>query len=117
MSYQEAMEADGAEVLAYQTFGDYQGTWIAKVKYGGVVGWVSGSYGSCSACDAFESEFGCSYEDEPDYKDRLALFGRSYLQHMMTAEEAIKDAEKDIIDEWDEEDAERRISFIKENSK
>jgi hypothetical protein len=36
---------------------------------------------------------------------------------MMTAEEAIKDAKTDSINMWDEEDGERRIAFIKENSK
>lgn len=114
MSYQEAMEADGAEVLAYKEFGSWGGTWLAKVKYGGVVGWVTGSYGSCPGCDAFEAEFGCSYQDKPDYKERLALFGRSYLQHMMTPEEAIKDAEKDILEGWDHHEAKARIAFVKE---
>jgi len=117
MSYQEAMEADGAEVLAYQTFGDYQGTWLAKVKYGGVVGWVTGEYGSCPGCDAFEAEFRYSYEDEPNIKERMALFGRSYLQHMKTPEEVIKDAEKDIRENWDYYEARKRIAFVKEHSK
>ena len=117
MSYQEAMEADGAKVLAYQTFGDYQGTWLAKVEYGGVLGWVSGAYGSCSGCDAFEAEFGYSYEDEPDLKERMALFGRSYLQHMMTPEEAIKEAGKSIRDGWEYDEPQSQIDFIKDHSK
>ena len=33
MSYQEALEAVGARVIAFQEFGDWQGTWIALVEY------------------------------------------------------------------------------------
>src|SRR5574340_1404036 len=94
MSYQEAMEAAGAEVVAFEQFGSYQGAWRAKVRYKGETGWVQGSYGSCSGCDAFEAEFGW-YEDACDehhrhqtdcaacqeaaasYRQRLAEFGRT----------------------------------------
>ena len=60
MSYQEALEAAGATVHAFEFFGSYQGDWWAKVTYNGETGWVHGSYGSCSGCDAFEAEFGFS---------------------------------------------------------
>ena len=55
--YCEAMEAAGAEVLAYEEFGSYQGDWWAKVGYQGREYWVHGTFGSCSGCDAFQSEF------------------------------------------------------------
>lgn len=60
MSYEEALQAAGAEVLEFEQFGSYQGDWWAKVRYKDELGWVQGSYGSCSGCDAFESEFGCA---------------------------------------------------------
>jgi len=57
MGYRTAMEAAGATVLAYESFGSYQGDWFALVVYGGKTFWVHGSYGSCSGCDAFCAEF------------------------------------------------------------
>lgn len=35
MSYQEALEAAGAQVELFTEFGSYQGTWIARVNYQG----------------------------------------------------------------------------------
>lgn len=58
MSYKKCLELAGAEVIVFQYFGSYQGDWWAKVRYNGQMGWVNGSFGSCSACDAFEFEFG-----------------------------------------------------------
>lgn len=83
MSYESALEAAGAKVLAFETFGDYQGTWVAKVEYNGEVGYVEGSYGSCSGCDAFEGEFGyCDPSPEA-----LAAFGKAYLDGVFSAEQ------------------------------
>ena len=97
MSYIEALEAAGATVLATQSFGSWQGEWLALVEYKGVRGFVAGSYGSCSGCDAFEAEFGYRYEgcsehtyqpqtdceecksEAETYEKRLADFGRSYM--------------------------------------
>ena len=101
MSYQEALEAAGATVLAYAKFGSYQGDWLARLPNG----YVSGSYGSCSGCDAFEGEFGywrgqCNeheydFEDhadceacaarKADYSKRLTAFGQSYLDYLTDA--------------------------------
>src|SRR6185312_7049306 len=100
--YQEAMEAAGAVVHAYEEFGDYQGSWYAKVTYQGETGWVEGAYGSCSGCDAFEAEFGYSYEpEENDYQDRLKLFGESYLTVVMPHEQMVERFERLIgEDSW-----------------
>jgi hypothetical protein len=57
MSYEMTLEKAGAKVFAYKTFGDYQGTWLAFVKYNGNKGIIEGSYGSCSGCDSFQAEF------------------------------------------------------------
>jgi hypothetical protein len=79
LSYESALEAAGAVVHELKHFGDYQGTWYAYVTYNGETGWVSGAYGSCSGCDAFEGEFGWKDDEKPDYQQRLADFGKSYL--------------------------------------
>src|SRR5574340_992130 len=117
MSYQEAMEAAGAEVVAFEQFGSYQGDWWAKVRYKGETGWVQGSYGSCSGCDAFEAEFGW-YEDACDehhrhqtdcdacqeaaasYRQRLAEFGRSYLDDLLLTQGRAEEEAARYI-EWD----------------
>lgn len=77
--YNSALEAAGAIVHAYEHFGDWQGSWYAYVTYKGQTGFTGGSYGSCSGCDAFEGEFGYDAEDSDDYEERLADFGRGYL--------------------------------------
>jgi len=136
MSYKMAMERAGAEILAFQSFGSYQGDWLAKVKYEGRTYWVHGNYGSCSGCDAFQAEFGyddrehCAehcYEQSTDhsdceackqalksYYDRLSSFGKCYLvRGEMTQEEAEKYASKHL--EWDA-DAQEMLDFLKANA-
>jgi len=46
MSYQIALEAAGAKILAFKEFGSYQGDWWAKVTYKNEMGWIKGCYGS-----------------------------------------------------------------------
>jgi hypothetical protein len=112
MSYEEALKAAGADIIAFENFGSYQGEWWAKVKYKGEVGWINGSFGSCSSCDAFEAEFGWHDEDKPDYQERLISFGSTYLDGLMTQEQAEKSASAYI--EWDS-DAEDMIEFLTQN--
>lgn len=128
--YVNALRAAGAEVLDYETFGDYQGTWLARVRVGGEVGYIEGSYGSCSGCDAFEAEFGW-HDDSCDehaawppredcakcqsrrttYQERLAAFGRGYLEDgLLTPERAIETHEKDS--EWDL-DADKVVAWVR----
>ena len=132
MSYTEALKAAGAEVLAEQYFGSYQGDWYALVNYNGSKQWVHGNYGSCSGCDAFRAEFdygddnGCEehrydrVEDcadckarSADYQRRLATFGKSYLDNTMTQAEAEKAAAEHL--EWDSE-AQEMLDFLKANA-
>ena len=103
MSYNEALEAAGAKVLEFATFGSWQGEWVALVEYKGEVGWVQGSFGSCSHCDSFEAEFGWHDEEEDDYQERLASFGESYLDGLMTIELTAKYF--DQAAEWDTDSA------------
>lgn len=134
--YTKAMEAAGAVILASEAFGSYQGDWWAKVTYEGRTYWVHGSYGSCSGCDAYQSEFDYNgpqcdehkYEEgSPEqlaceacklaavaYQEKLADFGRSYLVGgEMTQEEAEKSAAQNI--EWDS-DAPAMLEFLKSNA-
>lgn len=113
MSYQKCIELAGAEILKFKYFGSYQGDWWAKVKYEGQIGWVHGSYGSCSGCDAFEAEFGWNdNEDDKEVKIRMVKFGEQYLDSIMDQEEAEKEASIHI--EWDM-DAKKMLKFIQDN--
>lgn len=109
MSYEEALEAAGAKIIAFEAFGSYQGEWIAKV---GEDKYVTGSYGSCSGCDAFEAEFDWDDEEKDDYKERLAAFGKSYLDSYSTKEELLKLFKEQA--EWDS-DAESIIIWLERN--
>lgn len=128
MSYQEALEAAGAEVLEFEEFGSYQGDWWAKVRYKNELGWVQGSYGSCTGCDSFQAEFGWAdanceehmYDHKEDcqaceeaqqkYNERLADFGRGYLDGLLTQEKAEEEAARNI--EWDS-DAQAMLDWMK----
>lgn len=132
MSYQDALEAAGAKVLQFQEFGSYQGEWYALVEFNGETGWINGSYGSCSGCDAFEAEFG--YKDEycaehrwdyqrpacaecdkakADQAAKLADFGKVYLGTILTQAQAETEAARHI--EWDS-DAREMLAYIKSNA-
>lgn len=121
--YSGALQAAGAVVLEFRAFGSYQGDWYALVDYKGERGWIRGCYGSCSHCDAFESEFGWSSDDGCDehpysshsdcadckakadeYQTRLASFGRSYCDGLQSADTIC--AELDERGEWDSESEE-----------
>ena len=132
--YKKCLEMAGVDVLAFESFGSYQGDWWAKVFDGDKTGWIHGYFGSCSGCDAFEAEFGdvpshyhggeyISYYDMlergayncPHCRElvsRMTRFGEEYLDGMMTQEEAEATASEHIS--WDL-DAKDMLDFIKEN--
>lgn len=140
MGYSEAMEAAGAKVELYEQFGSYQGDWWARVEYEGRRGWVTGSYGSCSGCDSFQAEFDdygedgkCAthrwmYDEElaaktsagclecqqakEFYDQRLAAFGKSYLDPLLTQEEAEERARTHAS--WSAEDKEM-LDYLQKN--
>ena len=100
MSYEQALEAAGARVLAFQEFGDWQGSWVALVECQGQRGWVQGAFGSCDHCDSFEAEF--SWDSDfacEDVQERLAQFGRGYLDDLLTAEQVLR--QYDAAADWD----------------
>lgn len=111
MGYQQALEATGATIVEFQEFGSYQGNWIAILSDGR---FVSGAYGSCSGCDAFQAEFdfydqpseengkyyrnGWAFPDQEitkdeyerlisEYKQKLCTFGQTYMNDAETYEE------------------------------
>jgi hypothetical protein len=79
MSYECALTAAGCNVVEFHCFGSYQGDWYAMIEIDGQKGVVTGCYGSCSYCDAFEGEFGWNDSEKQDYQERLADFGKTYL--------------------------------------
>lgn len=132
--YKDALEAAGAAVLAYESFGSYQGDWWAKVRYNDSTFWVHGCFGSCSVCDAFEGEFGwhgerqTCYDHEYDlpgfpcmacedkqesYRKRLVEFGKSYLDDPFTHAQALAKASENL--EWDM-DASTMVKFLNDNA-
>lgn len=124
MGYMEALTAAGAEVLVFKEFGDWQGTWLAKVRYNGVVGWATDYFGSCPVCDNFlqaEEYARWDYivpeewtkELSEKYNEWLASFGRRYLDRGLYTQEEIK-AKVASDDEWDLEAAEM-IKFVEQN--
>lgn len=134
MGYREAMKAAGAVVHAMEHFGSYQGDWFALVTYNGETGWVHGSFGSCTHCDAFQAEMdydseerGCeehTYDyDESchdclihavNYRAKLASFGKSYLDDLLTVGQ-IKDQLKDRFS-WDWE-SEKAYNWVRAEQK
>jgi hypothetical protein len=139
MGYREALEAAGAKVTAYESFGSWQGDWLARVTYEGRDGIIAGSYGSCSYCDAFDAEFGLSYDEWCEDHDgepavascegcvraaraavtknmRLVRFGRSYLDSIMTPDELARYVARITEEaEWDT-DAPAILTWLRENA-
>ena len=78
MSYRDSLEAAGARVIAFEHFGDWQGSWVALVELPtGERGWVQGAFGSCDYCDAFQAQFDWDSDFAcEDVQQRLAQFGR-----------------------------------------
>lgn len=114
MSYSEALSAAGCEVLEYVEFGSYQGEWFALIRKDGEIGVCEGSYGSCSYCDAFESEFGDVDENSDDYEKRLAEFGETYLP-ANTILEMIEKVNKDIVrNSWYADEYEELLTQLKQ---
>lgn len=61
--YREMLEAEEIEILAWETFGSYQGDYAVVVKRNDLLGFIVIGYGSCSGCDALE---GCDTQEEYD---------------------------------------------------
>ena len=102
MSYEQSLVAAGARVIAFEQFGDWQGSWLALVEYQGQRGWVQGSYGSCDVCDAFQAEFDWDSDFAcEDVQQQLSQFGRGYLDDLQTTEQVLRRYDEDAS--WDSE--------------
>lgn len=112
MGYQEALQAAGAVVIDFRSFGDWQGRWYAKVNYKGAVSLIGGSFGSCSYCDSFQQEFDYQDRESPDYPERLAEFGRSYLDDPLDIGVEVKRLRE--ASEWDM-DSPEVLAWIERN--
>lgn len=107
MSYKQALEAAGATIYAFESFGSHQGEWIAKI---GENKYIMGYYGSCSGCDAFIAEFGDWDSDAPGYEERLTDFGRSYTEGEPYTKNNLLELFKKQV-EWDT-DAQEVIDWL-----
>lgn len=133
MGYREAIKAAGVTVKAFESFGSWQGDWLAYIGEGR---FIHGAFGSCSVCDAFQAEFGYhqvpvvgerdwdtdavyTQEDVDAYNRRLAAFGARYVHaNNLTLEEI----EKEYGPRWEDDDSHEEIvkwarERVKEDSK
>lgn len=75
MGYEAALVAAGTDVKNFGRFGDWHGSWYAKVEFEGETRLIGGAYGSCPHCDPYNARF--EYDVPTD--EELAAFGREYL--------------------------------------
>ena len=52
--YEQLFKNYGANILAFEMFGSYQGDIIAKIEYHGEIKWLHAWYGSCCHCDPLQ---------------------------------------------------------------
>jgi len=108
--YDDLLRFGGAKVLAYEAFGSYQGDWIAKVRIKFRVKWIHGGFGSCSGCDAIQSETEhCSHHWEQFKNDcdkcqecvqGLKRLAAEYIAEATTFDDVFKEISKH---DWDSE--------------
>lgn len=119
--YHLALHMTGVKVLAYETFDDYQGTWLAHIEFpNGERYFIHDYYGSCSGCDEFQArdimerkynyDTG-QYEENLAYAHELRDFGREYLTNCMTEEQTLAKTSENLS--WDH-DAEKMVTWVKE---
>ena len=111
-SYHWVLEEAGATVHAFEEFGDYQGSWLAKVTYNGKSGWIMDYYGSCSGCDAFESEGAYQDRTKQEWTEFAKQFSKDYLEDIRTYEEVMEKCKENI--RWDI-DAREMIKWLEEH--
>lgn len=134
--YAEALKAAGAEVLGFEMAGDYQGSWVALLRVGGGLKALTGYYGSCSGCDAYQAEFGFDSHvvvdhggaetwhepEDPDrfvagcaqcegWRQKLAAFGAMYLADA-AAPSTVLDTLVREANEFEDEDRRKLVKAL-----
>lgn len=104
----------GATVLSFQDFSSCQGDWFAFVENQGKRYLVGGVYGSCSGCDAFQSE--SNYKDRTiaEWESFCKTFGERYLNYPLDLGIELKKFREQA--KWDG-DALEVITFLEEGAK
>lgn len=66
--YDTGLKKLGYEIHAWETFGDWQGDYVAVISRDGKIGFVVIGFGSCSGCDALQDcdWHGMSYRGAAD---------------------------------------------------
>lgn len=90
MDYEDAFaEVPGCKVVWYRTYGYYHGELLAKIEYKGEILYIHDWFGSCSGFDSFEAEFIDIYPNTPEYLEKLAEFGRPYIESALPLEQML----------------------------
>lgn len=94
LGYAQALEAAGETVVACEQFGDYQGTWLARLSSGK---FAYGYFGSCTVCDNFEAEVSVHYPWENGsyewniYNNKLKEFGQKLVEDNLYDYQELRD--------------------------
>lgn len=101
-----------ADLVAYQRYGSYQGTYLAVLDENGTYKFYVDYYGSCSGCDWLESEKDWD-TGEVDYKDALEYCQKVKLKYAMPKElwQSLSNEQKRmlVIDEYEKEEMSEEI--------
>jgi hypothetical protein len=88
MGYAHALRTAGATIIEFKETGSYQGTWGAIVDFNGQRSLVTGYYGSCSYCDAYQSQFDRYSSDEPVFDEETGKYYSNRWQEQEITKEA-----------------------------
>lgn len=116
------------ELLEYQTYGSYQGDYIAVLKGADNIYLFKGSYGSCSGCDWLESNSkwtdGGLEIEEGDVKTYCSgekpflTIPKDKIETVLAMEDISQlfpANTRNSYDDWDWEDIKKLLKSIKEN--
>ena len=84
--YREMLEKEEVEILAWETFGDYEGDYAIVVKRNEMLGFLVIGYGSCSGCDALEA---CDTQEDYDLvmknvRNSISWGGTDFIRNKIT---------------------------------
>jgi hypothetical protein len=117
-NYDDAFAAvPGCRVLWYKTYGDYgSGEFLAKIEYKGEILYIHDWFGSCSGCDSFMAEFEDIYPDIPGYLEKLAEFGKPYVESALPLEQMLFELKERQRNKVNTEELSEMISDLERES-